>query len=363
MNDDPSSAGRPDRSSGKLNEQLGALLEEFRAESHVSFRANPDRGNRFEAGGGGTCPDVGTWIEFATQKSSGRSTDDLLAHAALCSECLSKLRISQRILDEDSTAEEKEALSKLVSTSGQWQRKMAVELAETPCSESKARRLSILLLKGMAVAATALILIVLIVWRWNQNPERLIAEAYSQNRVFDLRIDGARYAPLNTARQVRGVGSGQGNPSLRSAEGQIEEKLKKTPADQHWLQLRARAAILDERYDEAVAILERLLAVGPVTQSLLLDAGSAYYLRGTVIGSDNDRAQALDYLRHADEMDTENAVVLFNEAIVMEDRGRSAAAAEIWNRYLKVEIDPRWLGEGRARLRSLEARLNRRTPN
>jgi tetratricopeptide (TPR) repeat protein len=211
--------------------------------------------------------------------------------------------------------------------------------------------------------ASILLLIGLIVWRWNHTPEQLIAEAYSQNRVFDLRIDGARYAHLNTTGQVRGVGSVPERSSLRSAQAQIDEELKKTPSDRRWLQLKARAAILDERYDEAVTILDRLLAAGPVTQSLLLDAGSAYFLRGTVSGSDNDRAQALDYLRHADEMATENAVVLFNEAIVMEDRGRSAAAAETWNRYLRVETDPRWLGEGRARLRSLEARLNRRTPN
>lgn len=363
MNDEPSSTGQPERSSGKLHERLGRLLEEFLADGHFSFRANPGRPNRFEPRAAGTCPDVGTLIEFATQKSGETSTEDLLAHAALCSKCLSKLRMSQRVLDENPTAEENEVLSRLASTSVQWQRKNAVELAQTPCRKPKARHLPVLWSVGLGATAAVLILIVLIVWRWNHTPEQLISEAYSQNRIFDLRVAGAGYAPLKTAGLVRGIGAGQRNSSLRSAQAQIEQELKRTPSDQHWLQLKARAALLDERYDEAVAILDRLLAVGPVTQSLLLDAGSAYFLRGTVSGSDNDRTQALDHLLHADEMGSENAAVLFNEAIVMEDRGRSAAAVETWNRYLKVETDPRWLAEGRVRLRSLEDGINQRTPN
>lgn len=363
MNDDPSSAGLPERSSDKLHEGLDSLVEELLAEDHFSLRANAGKHRHFEAASAGVCPDVGTWIEFATQKSRGTSAEDLLAHAALCSECLSKLRMSQRILDRDPTAEENDVLSTLASTSEQWQRRLAVGLAQTPHSETRERRLPFFSSLGLAAAAAILIIIVLIVWRWNHTPEQLIAEAYSQNRIFDLRVAGARYAPLNAVRQVRGIGSGQGNSLLRSARAQVEEELKKTPTDEHWLQLKARAAMLDERYDEAVDIFDRLVAVGPVTQSLLLDAGSAYFLRGTVSGSGNDRTQALDYLRHADEMATENPVVLFNEAIVMEDRGQFEAAAETWNRYLRIETDPRWSAEGRARLRSLEIRINRRVPN
>lgn len=360
MNNDPSSAGPPERSSGRLHERLGSLLEDLFADGHFSFRSNPCRGSRFEAGSAWTCPDIGTWIGFATQKFSGKGAEDLLAHASICSECLTKLRMSRRILDENPTAEENEALSKLASTSGAWQRKMAVELALTQYGEPKARRPFFFLSISSGGVAAILFLIVLIVDRWNETPDQLISEAYSQNRAFDLRVVGACYAPRNTVRQVRGIGSDRGNSSLRSAQAQIEQELKRAPSDRHWLQLKARAAILDERYDEAVAILDRLLAVGPATQSLLLDASSAYFLRGTVSGSDNDRTQALDYLHHADEMATENAVTLFNEAIVMEDRGQSAAAAETWHRYLSVETDPRWLAEGRARLRSLEDRIHRR---
>ena len=50
--------------------------------------------------------------------------------------------------------------------------------------------------------------------------------------------------------------------------------------------------------------------------------------------------------------------MLFNEALVMEDREQVMNAVETWNRYLKFERDPKWLDEGRQRLKSLEERLN-----
>ncbi len=88
-----------------------------------------------------------------------------------------------------------------------------------------------------------------------------------------------------------------------------------------------------------------------------MDDGTAYFQRGTATGSENDRATALDYLRRADEMAPDDTLVLFNEAVVMEDRGQLMNAIETWNRYLQFERDPHWLTEGRARLEALEEKL------
>ena len=44
-------------------------------------------------------------------------------------------------------------------------------------------------------------------------------------------------------------------------------------------------------------------------------------------------------LRHADELAPDDPVVLFNEALVMEDRGQVMNAVETWNRYLHFERD------------------------
>ena len=120
-------------------------------------------------------------------------------------------------------------------------------------------------------------------------------------------------------------------------------------------------------YDPAIDILDRLLAAGPVTADLLTDDASAYFQRGTATGSENDRATALDYLRRADELSPDDPVVLFNEALVMEDRGQVMNAVETWNRYLKFERDPRWQEEGRQPLegagRKAEADEDPREPH
>jgi hypothetical protein len=51
-------------------------------------------------------------------------------------------------------------------------------------------------------------------------------------------------------------------------------------------------------------------------------------------------------------------VVLFDEAVTMENCGQLMNAVETWNRYLRFERDARWLAEGRRRLAALEQKLN-----
>ena len=68
--------------------------------------------------------------------------------------------------------------------------------------------------------------------------------------------------------------------SLLDAHSRIERQLESTPESPHWLQLEARADLLEEKYDQAIDILDRLLAAGPVTSSLLDDDAAAYFQRG-----------------------------------------------------------------------------------
>ena len=51
--------------------------------------------------------------------------------------------------------------------------------------------------------------------------------------------------------------------------------------DPHWLQMQARAQLMEENYDAAIDVLDRLIASGPVTATLLVDDASAYFERGT----------------------------------------------------------------------------------
>jgi tetratricopeptide (TPR) repeat protein len=275
--------------------------------------------------------------------------------------------IALRTLSGDASPEEAAVVESLASASRDRHSRLAVELARTPyrrldragspdAEMKRARRLY--LWAGAGLAASLILAVALIGWwRLAHTPERLLAEAYTHSRIFELRMPGAGFAGVTPRTHLRGSGTGRESALLLDARSSIERHLEDAPEDAHWLQLEARADVLEEKFDPAIEILDRLLAAGPVTSSLLVDDGAAYFQRGAAADSENDRDTALDYLRRADELAPGDTLVLFNEAVVMEDRGQLMNAVETWNRYLQFERDSRWLAEGRRRLQSLEEKL------
>ena len=348
------SDSQADPLAGALEELMGNRTSQIPAPEWMR-RGAPD---------GGQCPKPDEWLPLLGGEAGladNAKVDALLAHAAECGKCAAHLRMLTAEPSEEETAQ----LAGLLSTSSGWQRKLASELARTPrqtirpmeISRLKASR--IYLWAGSGLAASLLIGAVTFFWWQRANsPERLLAEAYTQSRSYDLRMPGAGFSDVTHETHLRGGGLVHESSRLLDARARIERQLESAPEDPHWLQLEARAEIQEEKFDPAIEILDRLLATEPVTAGLLVDAASAYFERGSSTGSENDRATALEDLRRADELAPDDSMVLFNEAVVMEDRGQAMNAVETWNRYLKFERDPRWLAEGHARLQALEQKLN-----
>jgi len=345
---------------GESGDALEKALEELVAGASSRRDGGPQESGSASEPGAGDCPEPDVWVRLASGEIPGAEADSLLAHAALCAGCVERLRLCRTTLSESAVEDEALELDGMASLSPQWQHRLAVELARTP-HQAAARKgmVGLFLWTGAAVAATLLLVAGLAFWwQYESAPERLLAEAYSHSRTFDLRIPGAAYAEVTPETHLRGGAITREPARLLDARARIEHQLERTPEDPHWLQLEARADVLEEKYDPAIDILDRLLAAGPESPSVLVDDASAYFERGTATGSENDRATALDYLRRADEMAPGDSVVLFNEALVMEDRGQMMNAVETWNRYLNFERDPRWQEEGRRRLEALEKKLN-----
>ncbi|HEY1904319.1 MAG TPA: CHAT domain-containing protein [Terracidiphilus sp.] len=305
-----------------------------------------------------SCPEPGEWALLLAEEvrpAELTKINAMLAHAAGCTLCAQRLRL----LAADASAEESAVLAGLSSASPEARRKLAAELARTQRTSGGRRVSRLYLWMGAGLAASLLIGLGLVSW-WRRvnNPERLMAEAYTQERIFDLRMPGAGFAEVTPEKHLRGGSTGRESAKLLEARARIERHLEASPEDAHWLQLEARSDILEEKFDPAIDILDRLVAAGPVTASLLLDDASAYFQRGMAAGNENDRTTALDHLRRADELAPGDPIVLFNEAVAMEDRGQLMNAVETWNRYLRFERDPRWLAAGRERLQTLEQKLN-----
>lgn len=308
---------------------------------------------------GTPCPEIGDWLRLVIGDLNADKKQALLSHAATCGACLSNLQKAQAVLVSSTTSDEEAALADFQSTTPAWQHRMAVELAQTAHRAPRMRWPRLLTWATAGATALAVAVTAVALYQRQNAPERLLAQAYTQTRSFDLRVPEAGFAPVTPQTHLRGGAADQESAPLLTARAQIERKLQKTPTDPRLLQLKARAELMDEHYDSAIDILDRLVASGPVSAELLLDDGTAYFLRGTATGSENDRATALDTLRRADEMNPADPVILFNEALVMEDRGQVMNAVETWHRYLQFEHDAKWQDEGRTHLKSLEDRLNR----
>jgi tetratricopeptide (TPR) repeat protein len=363
----------PKRPSDSSADPLARALEEL-MESRLSQGLAPQWMGT-SALDGARCPEPDEWLALLggeagladnSRLANDANLDALLAHAAECGKCAAHLRL----LTAEPSEEEATELAGLISASPEWQMKLAAELARTPRQKLGPMKLGPVkmdrlkaskayLWVGSGLAATLMIgAVTFFWWQRTNSPERLLAEAYTQTRTYDLRMPGAGFSEVTHETHLRGGGSAHESSRLLEARARIGQKLENAPEDPHWLELEARADIQEEKFDPAIEILDRLVATEPVTAALLVDDASAYFERGSSTGSENDRVTALESLRRADEIAPDDPLVLFNEAVVMEDRGQAMNAVETWNRYLKFERDPQWLAEGRTRLQALEQKLN-----
>jgi CHAT domain-containing protein/tetratricopeptide (TPR) repeat protein len=360
MNNEPNSDRRQDTTPVDPGEALAQAFEGLVAGRLFSPGKVPEGTERsLIAERDEACPDPGEWLRMVCGEVSPADLDQLLAHAAGCRSCAVRLQQSLKAISAEVTDAELAEVRTFVPDAPERQLEVAEKLAGTPRGPKKPKRGKIYLWAGLSLAAS-LLLAAGFTQRWMQlhAPERLLAQAYTHSRIFDLRMRGAEFAAVAPGTHLRGGGEGHEDSALLDARARISKELDRTPDSPHWLELQAKTEVLEEKFDPAIDILDRLLAAGPVTSDLLLDAADAYFERGSFSGSENDRATALEYLRRADELAPNDPLVLFNEAIVMEDRGQVTNAVETWNRYLRVESDPHWLAEGRTRLQALQQKLS-----
>jgi CHAT domain-containing protein len=289
-----------------------------------------------------------------------RDTPALIEHASGCRRCGAMLHYWTSIVCGEETSEESFALDQLASQSRGWQEQMTARLfpPEPAAASGFFNRWPVVLAVAGAVAAASLFVVFLSSAHLQPSPERLLAEAYSTHRVMEVRIPLAEFSALDSARHLRGAAGAAMEDSvpLLEARAAISQALMKAPEDAHWLLLQARADLLNEHYDPAIDTLNRLLAVDPENVGALTDLASAYMMRAKTTDAPTDEATALDYLEQAAHLDAKNPVVLYNEAVVMQELYQYSNAIDVWHRFLAVEHDRAWAEDGKRRLAEIEAR-------
>jgi CHAT domain-containing protein len=185
---------------------------------------------------------------------------------------------------------------------------------------------------------------------------RLLAQAYTERRTLEVRIPGAKYAPLRVERRVGGSNIDKPEPLLK-AEELISENLRKRPNDPTWLQAKARADLLDGNYDSAINTLQRALETEPDDPQLLTDLGSAYYLRAQSADRSVDYGNAVEALGKALAKAPDDPITLFNRALASERLFLYTQAVDDWEHYLRVDPQGAWADEARKRLMEIKEKV------
>jgi CHAT domain-containing protein/tetratricopeptide (TPR) repeat protein len=323
------------------------------------------------------CPLDSELLELAAGIVPDREAEKLLTHVTQCSHCGPLLRQATAVFSEELSAEEQHLLKDLESGTPEWQVKLTQhmtkasrETGDPPMPSSVHARLlsgvpwwkTVFAMPRLLWSGALVAILALAAWfglRMTITPDvnRLLANAYTEKRVIELRIPGAKYAPLRlergTARSVL-----DRPQALLDANALISRKLRSQPDDPEWLDAKGRAELVDGNYKEAIKTLQRALDLKPDAPTILSDLASSYFQRAETEDRPIDYGSALDLLGKALAKSPDDTILLFNRAIVAERAFLFTQAIEDWEHYLRVDPKGDWASEATKRLRDLQEKLH-----
>lgn len=320
--------------------------------------------------GSSPCPEEGRWVELAAGIMPQEYRLRWLEHAALCDKCGPLLKAAIEVVGMELTKQEEAKVVSLSSAQSEWQESLAARItgktvpkAETEPKPTRTAKTFAFWPRWAFSFVAALLVAAIGWWIWVQfrtpSVEVLLAQAYTERRTIEVRIPGAKYAPMRVERGPSG--SSLDNPrALLKAEDLISENLKLHPDDPAWLQAKARVDLLDGHYDAAIQSLQRALEAKPDAPELLSDLGSTYLERGDATGRTVDYGNAVEFLDKAIAKSPEDPVTLFNHAIACERLFFYAQAMADWEHYLRIDPKGGWANEAQASLQRVKKKMAER---
>lgn len=333
---------------------------------------------------GANCPPESVWIEIASGTTI-QGSEGYLSHATTCDNCGPLLHQSFADVAEELSPDEEALFLSLESSDTKWQKNLAVTLkGDSPLQREKVIRgdrrgwwLSIFLAPhSLAYAAILVGVLTFGTWFAIRNEKgsalqqgeknlatQLLANAYVERRVLEIRMEGAPYVPLRQDRGENGDQNRMSRPALLKAEAETAEHLQSVPDDVEWLQASGRASLLEDNapaIETAVTVLEKAHRLAPNNQSINIDLASAYLLRGQLADRPEDYGVAADILARVLLVRPEDEVAQFNRAIALEKLLLKVQAKDAWQAFLKSHPASPWATEAQERLMRLQQEVSRR---
>jgi CHAT domain-containing protein/tetratricopeptide (TPR) repeat protein len=319
------------------------------------------------------CPSAQSLNELAAGMTSPENAERLFRHALQCDHCGPLLRQAAETFSPHQTADEEARLSSLQTSRPDWQASAAQELAlmsiqhavkpSLPLTLRQRRRFQIVPKSRWIYAASAALVLATVamsVLLWRSRPSyanQLLAQAYTEHRTLEVRIAGAKYAPMRVQRGA-GASSLDKPASLLEAETLIVERLRKNPNDPTWLDAKARADLLDGNYESAIDSLQRALETQPDSPPLLTDLGAAYFLRAEATDRATDYGNAIESLGRGLVKSPDDPVALFNRALASERMFLYTQAVNDWEHYLRVDPNGGWADDARNNLQRVRQKIS-----
>lgn len=304
------------------------------------------------------CPSEQKLQQCAAGVLGKEESVQLLQHAATCEHCGPVLKSAAALFSDETTQDEKDAVSQLAASSASWQRELAIRLDKSDYKENARRQRVRFGFRSLifATATAAIVIIVLIAFRYRTSDQlgkvtSLLNDAYSERRLTDLRLPGALYAPVA---KTRGADTTSPPTALLEAEFLIANQLKRRPDDIRWQAAKARAEVVGGKMIESdVENLDGHLSK-EVSTEVQLDLANAYFQLAESNNQPSLYGKADNLLKQVIEKTPSDPVAAFNHAIVLERLGFNYEAEKAWLRYLELDKGSKWAEEARSHLSKVQ---------
>ena len=307
----------------------------------------------------GHCPESSVWYAVAGGTATPAETQQLLTHASNCSSCAQALREAIEDMGTDFTAQENAEINLLATSRPEWPHEFARRLALEGPNTKPERKRSWFDWRAAIAAVASTAALALFGWQAYLSSalhvEHLLANAYGENRSFDLRLPDAPPADQKVA--LRGPDS-ELPPDLSDAYSIARRKAANHPGSAKWLDLKGRSELLAGNPDKATATLLAAEEQDPSNVDILNDLSVAYALRYDNEANPEDIATALRFSDKVLQTAPNDSVALFNRALLEARVPNIGNAAVAMSKFVDLYPGSPWAPEARRKLAKWQSMLH-----
>jgi hypothetical protein len=350
------------------------------------------------------CPSEDDLRQLSAGLLPDSMADELTRHAATCDHCGRLLRAYTENFSDDFSPEEQAFLANLQSASLSWQRKTAQQMlsaagvsaavgasavgasAATDAASSPTANAASTAAAGIDATANAEPTFSLpdpslpnrkssahpgrkaFFWKWAFAPaataacaaiafsvwftqrdtpekvEKLLAQAYTEQRTMEMRWPGAEWGPM---RVTRGPEDSRFTKSANLLKAEQTIRKYRTVDSKEWVRPAALAEILEDRPASAIEWLREALVTQPNSSIFKLDLAIAYAQQSAISADPKYRATAIELFNDILKSTPNSQEALFNLALMYTNAAMWGQAVTAWDNYLRVDPGSSWAQEAK----------------